>query len=256
MGEDADRRSDVSATAGGEGGRWRRLFTGHDPVGMAALLLSLVLALINGYYVLRHAEVVVQPPQEILLFRDGRMASEPGEPDPALLFAAVRLPMINTAAEEYGDLLDDAFLRFEDGARFPLQALVEPTFRNATEDIECPLEVRCVAAQGLLIRQFFNIAFDVPGGSANARMVAFPLHSSYCEGPETACAQFGTYRDALARLAAPGTPVFIDLAFVKDGEREVACTTSGNEYVEETLTGIGWHVLDCDSATVTGDPIL
>ena len=234
----------------------RGFLRGHDPIGVAALLLSVFLALVSGFYVLRNAEIVVQPPTEMLFFRDGAMAETEGAPDPAVLFAAARMPMVNTAEEQYGDLLHSASLALGSGARFPMQVLIEPTFRADADRLECPIEVRCVALQGLFIRQFFDLAYDVPGGSANARMAAFPLAAPYCEGPAEACAPFDTYRGAIAELAQQAETITIELAFVRDGDRTVRCAFRPDSAFGDAILDYGWTGHDCEDASVVGDPLL
>ena len=87
-------------------------------LGLSAFIMSLTVTLINASYALRGSDIVVLPPAEALLYRDGDGAG-------SVLTAAMPLSMIN-AASGYGDLLLDATLALPDGARFDWQGQVTP----------------------------------------------------------------------------------------------------------------------------------
>ena len=62
----------------------------EQSLSLAAFVMSLTIAAINAAYALRGAEIAVDPPAQLILYRDGS-----GEQ--SVLTAAVRLSMINVA---------------------------------------------------------------------------------------------------------------------------------------------------------------
>lgn len=229
-----------------------------DPVALAALLLSAVISLINAYYVVRHAEIEVRPPQQVLIYRDGELAAEEGAPDPALMTVAVQLPMVNMAAQDHGDMLVDASIRLPDGTRFPFESAIEPIFVADTQSVECELEVRCVRLSNLLILQKWNQVFDLPGGMASARYLSFPVHSSYCESDaEQACAGYDTFRASVASLPSEEATIAIELEFAGDGTRHIECAIAPAGATDRgNVIYSGWTVLPCENGEVSGAPIL
>lgn len=240
MSEAAEERSNAP-----ERGRrtpiYRRL-----TLSLSAFIMSLTITLLNAFYGLRGAEIVVEPPGQILLYRDG-------EGDNAVLTFAVRLPMINTAAS-YGDLMLEAALQPGPGAPgFKYQALVRPVFTDRSEEAlgKCDLESRCIARPGLFVSEQADEIIDIPAGQARSRYFAFTLAEWNCQGPKPDCAAFRNFPAAAARIGSKPLDVEITLRFNSDGKRRILCR--GGAIDLRYLNQVGWVNLSCQTQSVKGD---
>ena len=211
-------------------------------LGVAAFVLSLTIALINGFYALRGSEVVVQQPESVLLYRDG-------EGDQSVLMLAIRAPMINTAASEHGDVVMDTTAKLAgDGTRFAFQSIVQPVLGGGEDNTGCELRARCIRLPSLLVVEYPDAIADLPGGAANVRTFSFALTQGNCSGPD-ACARYGNFAAAVAALGGKPLEASFDVEFFDDGERTLRCTTAP---LDEELTGfladVGWINLPCRPA--------
>lgn len=221
---------------------------GWVSISLSAFIMSLTATLISAYYGFQGAEVVVQSPERILLYRDGVGES-------SILSMAVRTEMINTASG-YGDVLLDASLVPARGApAFSQEGLVTPAFtQNAEEAAKgCELGASCIGLPGLLLVHRSDQVMDLPSGAARAIVPYFWLSPSSCEGEEAACARFATFDQAVSALAERPLEIRMRLRFHSDGERELTCRSSKLDaaYLRE----IGWTQLGCTEAAVSGDPL-
>lgn len=213
-------------------------------VSLSAFIMSFSATMINVYYALRGAEIVVQPPRHVLLYRDGTGES-------AVLSVAIRLELINTA-KDYGDvLLDTRFIPYPGGPEFIQEGIAQPTFTpDAAEEVKkCTLGSSCIGLDGLLVIQRSDVIMDMPGGSAKALTPYYWLVPYGCQGPSAKCAAFGNFDQAVAKIGSGPLDMRIRLRFQGDGEREIICR--GAKIDAAYLTEIGWTQVACDVAEVS-----
>jgi len=231
--------------------RRRRLFSvpQENVIAAAALILSLVMAIINAYYAMRGPEVVVQAPDQVILYRDG-------EGQNAVLTIAAPLMMINAASAEHGDVLVEAMLQLgESEARYKYQTLAQPIF---TEDPgardKCEVGMRCIVFEDLVVVERNDEIVDIPGGSAKWRYLTFHLVPFTCDGPKAACARYPDFARAVAALEGKPLEMEIVLGFHSDGERRIRCGVPKADlsYLKE----VGWTALPCATSSVKGDRLL
>jgi len=257
---DIEDANSQQSTIGQPRSRLRQWISQFDMIALSALVLSLMMAVINAYYFLRHAEIVVEPPSQILLYIDGDVEKNEGS-----LVAAVQLPMINTAGSDHGDLLTNASLELSTGQHFAMESIIEPTFVNNDQKTDCELGFRCVRTGQLFVKQDYNAVFDLPGGLASARFINFPIHNFNCTESASAtkqdngqgCEALSGLRAGLGGFPTKRKPITIHVEFVGDGQREISCDIEAmtNELREAALAS-GWLVLNCENGEVTGAPWL
>ena len=207
-------------------------------LGLAAFVLSLAIALINGFYAVRGAEVVVQQPRSLLLYRDG-------EGDQSILVIAVRAPMINTAAAEHGDVLMNSSVTLgAGGPRFSFQSIVQPVLGGG-EGEGCELLARCIRLPDLLVVEYPDAVADVAGGKAQVRTLAYGLTQSAC-AQASECERFQDFRSAIAQLGGKPIEAEFTLQFNEDGRRTLVCRTAplGKDLLT-FLVDVGWVNLAC-----------
>ena len=227
---------------------------GENVIALCALVLSLTVAIINVYYAVRGPEVVVQPMDSVLLYRDGDLAEDPAQPDSAVLSVAVPLVMINAASAEHGDVMTEATLRMAaDGGRYPYQTLVLPIF---TEDApaareKCEVGMRCITFDDLVLVERSDEIIDIPGGSAKSRYLSFPLLPFTCKGPAGPCKRYPHFREAVKAIDGKPASIQLEVDFHSDGRRVLTCevTRADLSYLKDN----GWTALPCASSTVDDD---
>ena len=138
--------------------RVARLFT----LAQSGFLLSAVLALINVFYAIQGSTIVVQPSEQVILYRDG-------DGDKAVLSMAVRLAMINTTTAA-GDVLMKARLTaLKGGPSFAYAATVKPVFtRDTAAAVQCELGARCIVLPGLIAIEHSDEIIDLPAARCAA----------------------------------------------------------------------------------------
>lgn len=216
-------------------------------LGAAGFIMSVTLAIINAFYAVRGAEVIVQPPEQVLLYRDG-------EGDQAVLNFAIRLAMINAADGAHGDVLMKSSLAFKGlDARFAFGTELTPVFGDDDQLASgCDSGARCVALPGLKVTELGETTLDVPGGGVKALTAGFPLVEWNCEGRD--CAKFADADAAATTLAGKGLEPIVTLEFFGDGNRRMTCAARAID--EAYLKDNGWMSARCRTAGVTGDPWL
>lgn len=241
--EDDEASADSEGTRGGL--RWFPRVT----LALSAFIMSLAVTLISAYYALQGPEVLVRPPEQVLLYRDGAGAQ-------SILGFGVQLDMIN-GASDYGDVMLQAELSPANAdVAFAFQSVLRPVFtgsaKASTED--CALGSRCIAHPGLLLVEEPDTLVDLSGGAARAVNLSFPTAQWNCRGLQRACARYATFDKAAAAVASGPLNLSIRLTFNRDGERTVRCT--GGKINSEYLQKFGWATLACDESEVTGEPWL
>lgn len=218
-------------------------------IGAAGFFLSVTLAAINGVAVLRGSVIVVQPPEQVILYRDG-------EGDKAVLTMAMRLAMINAADGQHGDVLMNAAIRpVAGGPTFKFAGTVKPVFTNDPDAAsKCDIGARCVTLPGLLAIEQGDEIIDIPGGAVRSPYLAYPVTDWNCEGSDKVCAQFGTFDQAVTALAKGRSRFTVSVKYYSDGKRRITCEgrTVDLAYLRKT----GWMTVSCTKGTVSGAPIL
>lgn len=224
---------------------WYRKLT----LSIAGFTLSVTLALINLFYAVRGSDIAVQPPAQLILYRDGDGAK-------GVLTLAVRLAMVNADAS-HGDVLMKAALSPAPGApRFDFLSTVKPVFTSAPDAASrCDIAARCVAHPGLLMIEQEDQILDIPGGAVRGSYLTFPIVGWNCTAKAaTACARYANFDAAADGLAGRPLDVTIRLDFFSDGHRDLRCVTKPLDAAY--LAQKGWSTLRCREASVKGGPLL
>ncbi len=244
-------RKDELKTAG-----WRVTEAG---AAVAAFLLSLSIFLLGTLQSLKGSEIVLLPPQQVILYHDAPT------PTTGVMVLAVEAGMINTARADYGDVAVQAYAELagtpSETARFPYDATLQPVTLPHEEgrSIDCPVDARCATAAGsipirrgqmeLMVIERRPELLSVPGGSSHSARLGFALGT--CLGNRTTCAKFQSFDDALEQLrTAPELAFRITLDFHSDGRKSIVCAFDEEgpdsrraflDYLEER----GWASLVC-----------
>jgi hypothetical protein len=213
-------------------------------ITVAAFVMSLAITAINAYYALRGAEVSVLPLEDVIIYREG-------DGETSVAVAAVRIGLVNVAADR-SDILLAAELQLEEsGPWFQLEGSVQPDFNNEPAPIPCA-GTECIASfRNLLLKDVPDEIIDVPAGSARLRWMKFPLH---CTGSR-ACSNYEQFNATAGALNQRRITLRLRLKFQEDGERDVRCTTAAaveGQYLRE----VGWTSLQCATSGVAGEPFL
>ncbi|WP_294090435.1 hypothetical protein [Sphingomonas sp.] len=216
--------------------------------GFAGFLLASTLAAINAFYALRGSVIVVQPPQQALLYRDG-------DGDNAVLTIAMRLAMINAADGQHGDVLMKASISpIDKGPNFGFAGTVQPVFTdNPLAEKKCDIGVRCIKLRGLLAIERDDEIVDVPGGAVKAPYLAYPISDSNCEGPAAQCAKFGDFEKSVATLANKPSKFTVNVKYYRDGVRRITC--SGRAVDMAYLRKVGWMTIRCKQVDISRSSI-
>lgn len=212
-------------------------------LGTAGFTLSVTLALINAYYAARGSEIILQPAEQVILYRDG-------EGERAVLTLAMRLAMINAADSAHGDVLMKASVRAGGRrASFGYSSEIKPVFSSTEAKPEdCPFGSRCVALPGLVAIEQGDQILDIPGGAVRSHYLAFPLIDWNCEGRD--CASFTDFTSAARTLAGRPLDATVEVSFFSDGNRRMRCLAKPIDLAY--LTKNGWMSMRCGMATVKG----
>jgi hypothetical protein len=227
-------------------GRWLSV-PQENVIALGALILSLVIAIINVYYAVRGPEVVVQPADQIIFYRDG-------EGEDAILAIAVPVMMINAASAEHGDVMVEATLKPGPGGdRYRYQTMVQPIFTQDTAGAreKCEVGERCIVFGDLVLVERADEIIDIPGGSAKSRYLSFHLTPPNCEGPRAVCARYPDYAAAVRRLDGSAMALTVELEFHSDGRRRLTCPLGRMDL--SYLKQQGWTAIACQGGKVTGD---
>ena len=210
----------------------------EDSLSLAAFVMSLTITLINVYYSMRGSEVAVDPPAQLLLYRDG-------SGDSSVLAAAVRFDMINVS-DGYGDVLKSATVSFDNGrTSFEYQGTLKTVFAGGEGQPSpaCELGVRCLQWPGLYLIERSDEILDMPSGAARAFTLSFPLVTWNCQGGAEGCGRVDSFAGSLATLPAKGVSATLRLRFHSDGQRILRSRTAALnlDYVKK----VGWVSLPC-----------
>ncbi len=215
-------------------------------LAQSGFLLSAVLAIINVFYAIQGSTLVVQKPEQVILYRDGEGAK-------AVLTMAIRVAVINTTTQA-GDVLMTARLTpIRGGPAFAYAATVKPVFtRDADTARQCELGARCIVHPGLVAIEHSDDIIDIPGGSVRGVYLSYPMAAWNCEGAEKACDTFADFGTATRALAGKPLDVTVRVNFYADGHRDLRCLT--NPVNAAYLAEKGWVTMSCQSAAIYGAP--
>jgi hypothetical protein len=213
----------------------------QDSLSLAAFVMSLSITLINIYYAMRGAEIAVDPPAQLIIYRDG-------EGDASVLTAGVRIDMINVA-DGYGDVLKTASLSLDGGrTRFEYEGTIRTVFAGPDQKSpDCELGLRCLQLPGLYVIERTDEILDMPSGAARAFTLSFPVVSWNCAASgKDGCSRFDSFPKTIATLSSRGLSARIELGFHSDGDRKLTCTTGALD--RNYLQKVGWISLPCEIA--------
>ena len=225
---------------------WKRY---RPSLAVSAFVMSLTVTLINAYYSVRGSDIVVLPPEQVLLYRDGEGAN-------AVLAIAMQLNMINSASGDYGDVMVDASIQpTAGGPEFRYSSLVRPIFADtrATSD-QCAFGSRCVSLPGLFLIESPDDLVALPGGGAKAVFLSFPATAWNCSGTRAQCDAFGTFDHALAAMGKKPLNAKVTVRFHSDGHRDIKC--GGGPLNGDYLAKAGWLAAPCTRTKITGAPLI
>lgn len=210
----------------------------EESLSLAAFVMSLGITLINVYYAMRGSEIAVDPPAQLILYRDG-------EGDASVLTASVRLDMINVS-DGYGDVLKSARLSLDGGrSGFEYQGTVKTVFANSASLPPCELGKRCVNLPGLYLVERSDEILDMPSGAARAFQLSFPLVTWNCDGENGPCGRYASFPRSVQSLPPRGLTATVRLKFHGDGQRMLRCETGAINL--DYLRKVGWISIPCAS---------
>jgi hypothetical protein len=241
---EATAPSAVSAEA-----RKRRFRITEAGVALIALLVSGTSFLINGAFFLRGSEMVILPPENWLLYRDGG-------PHGADLYLAMPLNVVNAAGADFGDVVVRAEVQIFSGRKapgvFPYSGLVEPVLTPQVEAgvANCPQGARCIANTGFYVIERPAKLLDVPGGGSRSEFLTFLLSPNNCLGSEQYCASFNQFDNAVAALRREPEPVIrVVVRYQFDGDHTVECRLTKDAQLRgkilDYLQDKGWTMQPC-----------
>src|SRR5687767_1112717 len=210
----------------------------EESLSLAAFVMSLGITLINVYYSMRGSEIAVDPPAQLILYRDG-------VGDASVLTASARVEFINTS-DGYGDVLKDAVISFDGGGTaYEYQGTVHTVLAGdpAAKPATCELGLRCLQLPGLYVVERSDEILEAPSGSARAFNLSFPLVSWNCDGPAKPCTRFGDFGQSVGALPPKGLSATLRLRFHSDGERRLRCATGALNL--DYLRKVGWISVPC-----------
>lgn len=220
--------------------RWFKRFD----LGVAGFMMSLGLTMAGLYDDARGSDIAVRPLDQLLVYRDGDVAS-------GVNHAVFKLVMVNAASASHGDMVMDAALEVG-GLSFAMGATVQPTFTSDPRVAEkCPLDSRCILADGLVAIEQPDKVLDIAGGSHQLASLTFPLVGWNCTGNRARCDAL-TAQTSASLLAADAKPK-LHLRFFADGKRVLDCSAKIDTAY---LAKFGWNAATCKNATVSGGPLL
>lgn len=215
-------------------------------IGGAAFVLSLTIA--GGSFVqfTLGPEIDVLPPEQVLFYRGGL-------PKRAVLYAAIRLPIINKASS-YNDVIVDATLQpFGDRPKLPYDTLVSPVFNDENDPEQskahCVQGRRCHHFSRMAISELNDDVVVTPGGGAHANYYSFRM---FCRD-EKGCEDFASFDQAVAALEAKSRSITIEVKLYSDGSRTITCPITPID--AKHLRKVGWLSRPCENASVSGAPV-
>jgi hypothetical protein len=218
-------------------------------LSLAAFIMSMTITIINAYSSLRGSDIVVVPPKQVILYRDGNGIN-------SVLSFATRFDMINASAD-HGDVLLEASLRVgTKGPVFAHSAAVKPVFTGRSKEAagNCALDMRCIALTGLLIVEQPDAMIDLGGGAARTISLSFPAAAWNCKGTAEQCARYGSFEKAITAIGAQPLDLNFIINFNSDGHRRIICR--GKTPNADYLGKFGWISLACDQRSISGGPLI
>ena len=223
--------------------RWYK----YVSLSLSAFIMSLTVTLIGAYHSLKGAEIVVLPPKQAILYRDGEGSS-------SVLSIMLPLDFINIA-DGYGDVLVAASVQTGTSAPvFAYQATAHAVFTDKSDEAKtrCDVSVRCIALPGLLITERSDALTDLPSGAARSTAFTFPLTPWNCTGSPDTCNRYATFDGAFETMRSSPLRITVTLSFHSDGRREIVCDIPSVN--ARYLRKIGWISASCKYARVVGEP--
>lgn len=218
--------------------------TAEAVIAGGALILSLTTAGAQLYLAMRGPVIDTLPIDRVMLYQDANRYG-------AVLTLAARTTMINTAAPDYGDILEKAELTLKPvsggAVSFPFDTTIKAHLVDdpAKAAEKCEVDSRCIALEGLVIDDRNERLVDLPGGKARMDFLAFSLKSHPCTGDAADCARFRDFDGAVNALAGQPLTLSLSLKFHNAKARTLQCKT--RPVNAEALRSSHWLSFSCSS---------
>jgi hypothetical protein len=193
-------------------------------VAASAFLLSLSIALVQVWLALRGPVISARPIDRAIVYRDSTGSG-------AAMEMAVRLTLFNSAAGDYGDLVERAVLQLRASGMgdvaFPFESTVQAHMVDDPKHApdRCDVDSQCLALGSLVIVDHGNRLIAVPGGQARSDFLAFGLTQSGCRGAAADCAHFRDFDTAAGWLDGKPVTAVLQLTFHRSHRRALPCTS-------------------------------
>lgn len=218
-------------------------------LALSAFVMSLTIALIGAYHSLLGAEIIVQPPEQVIFYRDGEDAH-------SVLSIAVRANTMNTATG-YGDVLTSARISVgQNEPSFKYDGIVKPIFvtKNSKIASDCESDANCIRLNGLIVVQQPDELVAVPGDSAKGMTLGFTLG---CGSTIENCNNYKDYLAGFDLIRRIPLTIRMVLDFHSDGRREIICSVGRlTRAKSQFLHDSGWVSAKCLTTSVSGDRVL
>jgi hypothetical protein len=224
---------------------FRRLnveITAEAVIAGCALVLSLITGVAQIFLAVRGPVINVRPLDRVVFYRDGV------DNDHAVLEMALRTTMVNSAASDFGDLLDRAEItirtRGAPPVAFPYESLVKVHLvkDSAAAVDRCEVDAQCIALPSLVVVDHGDRLVDLPGGKARSDYMTFGLTQAAC-GAVRNCRSYATFATAAHLFDQQPIIMHLKLTFHRAGVRILECRTEPLD--GGRLEHIGWLSLSC-----------
>ncbi|GAD51038.1 hypothetical protein NT2_14_00420 [Caenibius tardaugens NBRC 16725] len=203
--------------------------------------MSLAMTMISTYYALRGSDVIVVPPKQVILFRDGNGAG-------SIMSIVARFDMINASAD-YGDVLLNISAQVgKNGPRYDYSAPAKAIFTNdvAAAADDCASDSRCIPLTGLMVAEQPDDMFALGGGAARTTTLVFPMAEWNCKGEAAQCGKYSTFEKSLTSIGKNPLSVEFSLKFHSDGARKIVCVSDA-AVDSQYLQNAGWISFACQN---------
>ena len=210
--------------------------TAEAVIAAGAFILALTTALTQLYFAVRGPVISMLPIDTLVLYNDR-----------GVLEAGLHTTMTNSAAADYGDLIEKADLSIAapSGRRvsFPLDSTAQIHLVDDSQKVvdRCDPTLRCLSFDGLVVVDRNDKLLALPGGGTRADYLTFDLWN--CKGAAVDCAWFRGFDKAAAALDRRSLDARIDFVFHRARDQSLACKTRAVDGAR--LLKVRWLSFSC-----------
>jgi len=220
-------------------GEARRTIVAAEWIALAAFLLSLTTALSQMFLAARGPVIKGLPLEQAVIYGD-----PPLDPN-GVVTIAVRASQVNTASQDYGDLVTHADLALvgSPAVRFSYEGMIHPhLLADASQAPECELDARCVRLTGMNVVDRDEKLISLPGGGARSDYLAFTVGGPGCAAAP-GCAQLSDF--ARAGKALDRRPLKLKLTLDYNRARTLTLECVTGPVNGDWFRKYGWTSLVC-----------